>query len=489
MTLEVLSHETSEGGLAHSAISSITKVLELMNLGSESGSLLMDKLPQELLIEIFQFAVAAHGGRANAVTPLFLGKICRSWRAMVFETCTFWQEVTLIINPHCSTQISLLADWTARAGSLPLSVSIIDPKGRLTAQEVLTRFLGLLRSLSPQTHSLALGTLIPFYDEWQNCGLADYSWPLLSNLSLATIKGGTELSDPASKLDFSSCPMLTTSTINSFDHSYISLPWRSLLHLHLNSVFSSEIYTALQSCPSLETMEAHGIIENNAFVGDATSLRRPLKSLSLKLERFQFDSEQCYRIFNSLRIPELRTLEIKLAFSRSPHDSHRFDIYPCISQSQCQLSELSIQGASLKEQLFLDCLSLLPSLSTLRLSNIFWLPEPPQLFQPTLFKPSSLVFILGTGPSQPPILPNLKALIFEESLVAFSAKFLVELLVSRWDDCGSGVEYLATLRSVRFAPLELGGMWNISEDDKAAFERWRQRGYDIRVEGWKLYSR
>ncbi|KAF5340974.1 hypothetical protein D9611_005888 [Ephemerocybe angulata] len=477
MTPVVLAGESD--GLAQSATGPITQDLERMNLGGESGSLLMDKVPQELLIEIFQFAVVAHGGRANAVNPLFLGKICRSWRATVFENCTFWQEVNLLINPHCSTQISLLAEWTARAGSLPLSVSIVDPNGLLSTEEELTRLLGLIRSLSPRTNSLALETPIPFYDEWQNSGLADYSWPLLSNLSLSTTKGGSDLSDPESKLDFPSCPMLTTATITSFYHCYISLPWRTLVHLRFDSVFCSELYTAFQSCTSLETLKAHKIVEDNALVGDAT-LHRPLKSLTLKLERYEGHSKECCRIFNSLRIPELRTLKITLGPIRPAAKVHRFNMYPCISQSRCQLSELSIEGASLKEQIFLDCLRLLPSLSTLRLSNNAWLDAQSQ---PTLLGPSFLMFILATGPAQPPILPNLKALTFVGSVVKFSAALLVELLATRWDNLGDEVGELATLQSVVFAPDPSGHIWEVSEGQEAVFEEWRQRGYGIKVGG------
>ncbi|KAF5314561.1 hypothetical protein D9611_007030 [Ephemerocybe angulata] len=229
--------------------------------------------------------------------------------------------------------------------------------------------------------------------------------------------------------------MLTTATIKSFYHSYISLPWRSLVHLRFDSVLCSEIYTALQSCTSLDTLKAHGIVEDNAFVGDAT-LHHQLKSLTLKSERYEGDCRECCRIFNSLRIPELRTLKIKLTSSRPATVGHRFDIYPCISQSRCQLSELSIEGASLKEQIFLDCLRLLPSLSTLRLSNNAWLDAQPR---PIVLGPSFLIFILATDPAQPPILPNLKALTFEESWVGFSAKLLVDLLASRWDDSGVGL--------------------------------------------------
>ncbi|KAF6753389.1 hypothetical protein DFP72DRAFT_1069378 [Ephemerocybe angulata] len=323
MALKPPSHETGDpDGLTRSTASSTTNDIGLMDGRSKLGSLLMG-LPQELLIEIFRFTINEHGGQPNAVNPLLLGRICRSWRAMVFETWTFWQEVNLTISPHCSTQISLLAEWTARAGSLPLSVSIIDPKGLLNAKEELTRLLGLIRSLSPRIHSLALETLIPFYDEWQNCSLADYSWPLLSNLSLATTFEASTLSDPASRLDFSSCPMLTTATIKSFYHFYIPLPWRSLLHLRFDSVCCSEVYAALQSCTRLETLEVYGIVDDDPSPIDSV-VQRPLKTLTLKLE-MEDGSRECWRIVNSLRLPELRILEIKIASSR-PVTGHKFDI-------------------------------------------------------------------------------------------------------------------------------------------------------------------
>ncbi|KAF6753374.1 hypothetical protein DFP72DRAFT_405540 [Ephemerocybe angulata] len=446
---------------------------------------LMD-LPQELLIEIFHFACLAHGGKANAVNPLFLAKICRSWRAVIFETRAFWQEVNLILNSHCSAQISLLEEWTARAGDLPLSISIVDPDSilnRMLPEEELTHLLDLIRIISPQTHSLSLETPIEFYDRWRDCGLADYSWPLLSNLALSTTLGSSALSDPSHKLDFLSCPILTTTTIKTLYHFYILLPWRSLLHICFDTVFCSEIYTALESCPLLQTLEAHCIVEGDDPQFSAKTIdHSSLKRLTFELHDEQSNCRECRRLLNFLRLPELRTLVLKMG-QCAPPASFEFDIYPCISQSCCQLSELTIEGAFLEQTVFINSLRLLPSLRSLRISYNSW--GNPQTTSTAGGGLAPLSLIMTPGPDGLLMLPNLRELTFDRSCVGFSTEVVIGLLVSRWDNLGDNVGALATLQSVTISPEHEylnESPWVVSKYQDVVFENWRQRGYSFKVE-------
>ncbi|KAF6753372.1 hypothetical protein DFP72DRAFT_1170823 [Ephemerocybe angulata] len=486
MSITIPPHETS-GSFESGATNAITEDIGSMNLGREMASFPLMDLPHELVIEIFQFATIVHGRQANAVCPLLLGKICRSWRAVVFETCTFWREVNLIIDPHAFfTQISLLAEWTARAGGSPLSVSIIDPKNTLkleASEEDLTCLFDLLQNLSPQTRSLDLEIPDFVYDRWVVRGLDDYSWPLLSNLALSTTMGSSDLSHPSDRLNFSSCPVLTSVTIKAFYHHYIYLPWRSLLHIHFDSVFCSEIHTALESCPLLQTLVSEEIVEDRDTFSAKTIDHRSLKQLTLELDKNQAGCDQCCRLLNSLRLPELRTLVLKLGLAR-PIRGFEFDIYPCISQSGCQLSELTIEGATLKEKVLVDCLRLLPTLHTLQLSNNTWLNAHEEFIG---LGPTSLSLMMAAGPDGLLMLPNLKALTILGSLVGFSSKLVVELLASRWDtveDDGT----LAALQSVTIMPdlghPNLGHMspWRLEKDRQVSFEDWRRRGYSVMAE-------
>ncbi|KAF6753373.1 hypothetical protein DFP72DRAFT_405541 [Ephemerocybe angulata] len=452
-----------------------------MSIGSGAASFPPVDLPHELLIEIFNFACLARGGEANAVNPLFLAKICRSWRAVLFKIRAFWQEVNLILNSHYSTQISLLEEWTARAGGLPLSISIVDPKSILNTllpEEELTHLLDLIRILSPQAHSLSLEIPVIFYDRWRDCGLADYSWPLLSNLALSTTLGSSALSDPSHKLDFLTCPILTTTTIKSLFHSHVCLPWRSLLHIRFDSVLCSELYGALESCPLLQTLEAVSINEDDDFRARTIDLRS-LKRLTFELEDQQNDCQACCRLLNLLRPPALRTLVLKLAKS-APFKGFEFDIYPCISQSGCQLSELTVEGASLEETVLIDCLRLLPSLRTLRLSENTWFNAEGDF---TPLGPTSLSLMIAASPNGLLMLPNLRALTFAGSDAEFSAELVVEVLASRWDNLGDDFGAHATLQAVTIIP-ERGdaSLWEVDKDQQAIFENWRRREYSVRVE-------
>ncbi|KAF6753375.1 hypothetical protein DFP72DRAFT_1170826 [Ephemerocybe angulata] len=461
MSIEISTHETS-GSHDPVAASAIAEDIGSMRLAGEMAHFPLVDLPQELLIEIFQFSGIAHGGQANAVNPLFLAKICRGWRAVVFETRAFWQEVNLILNSHCSTQISLLEEWTARAGGLPLSISIVDPKSILNTllpEEELTHLLDLIRILSPQIHSLSLETPVEFYDRWRGCGLADYSWPLLSNLLLSPTMGSCGLSDPSHYLDFSSCTILTTSPSSHY-------------------ITAIEIYTALGSCPLLQTLEAVEIVEDHDFFSNTIELRS-LERLTFELHENQSHCIQSSRLLNRLRVPELRTLVLKIRTAR-PTRGFEFDIYPCISQSGCQLSELTIDGASLKEKVFMDCLRLLPTLDTLQLSKNAWLNAQREFIG---LGPTSLSLMIAASPDGLLMLPNLRALTFAGSDAEFSAELVVEVLASRWDNLGDNLETHATLQSVTIIP-ERGdaSLWRVEKDQQAVFESWRRQGYGVKVE-------
>ncbi|KAF5341163.1 hypothetical protein D9611_005897 [Ephemerocybe angulata] len=481
MSIEIPTHETS-GSHDPAAASAIAEDIGSMRLAGEMAHFPLVDLPQEILIEILQFSGNAHGGQANAVNPLFLARICRSWRAVVFGTRAFWQEVNLILNSRCSTQISLLEEWTSRAGGLPLSITIVDPDDILETlySKELTCFLDLLRSLSPQTHSLSLETPVIFYDRWCDRGFIDYSWPLLSNLVLSTDLGSPELSDPSRQLDFLSCPILTSATIKSFYHSHIALPWRSLHHLCFVGVFCSELYDALESCPLLQTLKARGIIEDDNFSANTID-HHSLKQLTFELDESQGDCGQCCRLLNSLRLPELQTLVLKLGPSM-PTSGFRVDIYPCISQSGCQLSELTIEGAALKEKVFMDCLRLLPTLDTLQLSKNTWLNAQGEFIG---LGPTSLSLMMAVGHDGLLMLPNLKALSLMGSSVVFSGKLVLELLGSRWDKVEEDDGALATLQSVTLIPERENSslwVWGANKDEQAIFETWRRQGYSVKVE-------
>ena len=87
------------------------------------------RIPLDILIEIFQIACKpvydGYYKRKQAVTPFFIGSICRLWRDVVWSTPLLWSTIFLQISrKHHDTQIQLLGDWLLNARSAPLSIKL-----------------------------------------------------------------------------------------------------------------------------------------------------------------------------------------------------------------------------------------------------------------------------------------------------------------------------------------------------------------------------
>ena len=89
----------------------------------------MARIPSDILIKIFQIAcqpVYKKNFRSKqAVTPLFIGSICRLWRDVAWSTPLIWNTIFLYISrKHHATQIQLLRDWLLNARSAPLTIKL-----------------------------------------------------------------------------------------------------------------------------------------------------------------------------------------------------------------------------------------------------------------------------------------------------------------------------------------------------------------------------
>ncbi|PPQ82708.1 hypothetical protein CVT25_009406 [Psilocybe cyanescens] len=105
----------------------------------------MSTFPPELLIEIFSRVCEPPRGSLDSATsdirpgrqlawtesrsnihnpsPFFLGKICRTWRELVWSSPRLWTYIHLVILPgRCISQAELLDDYIGRSMQLPLTI-------------------------------------------------------------------------------------------------------------------------------------------------------------------------------------------------------------------------------------------------------------------------------------------------------------------------------------------------------------------------------
>ncbi|KAF5309793.1 hypothetical protein D9611_013628 [Ephemerocybe angulata] len=444
----------------------------------ESQCQLLD-LPPELLIRISQFAIK--GQREGAMTPLFLGKICRDWRSLIFESSEFWTALRLTLRSNPESQLELLEEWGNRAAGHPLHITISDPSAVLTEGDPpCERLIRWIQDKSPKISRLKLLMTTEFFDAMEDSKMAEYMWPLLTKVSLDS--DGWDLTNPHGFLNFGpqTCPQLTSATIGKFRFYDIQLPWKSLLHLHLcEGVYPEDIRGVLRMATQLQTLKSSSVYNSYTSALGTHGLTTVITNSSLN--QFTFSSDEANlawgcEVFNSLCLPELKTLTIKRGQKRPiARHTFEFDIYPLIFQSKFPLVQLSVEFTALQEPRFLDCLFLLPSLVILRLCSNSWFHEDPDNLTP--LRPDLFISMMGSEKNTP-IMPNLEEVILEGSVVSFSPEILMKLLKDRWGDTRGNKEK-AALRSIVLS-LE-GSEWEIEKRHQVEFEGWREKGFTLDV--------
>ncbi|KAF6755717.1 hypothetical protein DFP72DRAFT_896305, partial [Ephemerocybe angulata] len=450
-----------------------TKALALKAQTTESRSL---DLPLELLVEIFSHTVSGE----NAVTPYLLGKICREWRALVFDSCSLWQVLELKLEPNRDTQLSLLEEWVSRAGILPLTVIICYQACAGPSEGSKRPRAGLLKPIlslpSTRVSSLSLANL-PWGFFFALSGANPVgSWPTLSHLHLSSSDTDQD-ADGAAVDIFGELPALRSVSIEDLYVLQIILPWSQLLHLRLEGILPYELSGALERATNLLTLSVFSIYPSAAEPLPCT--HRTLQYLT-----FSNDNNNQSTLFNSLRLPGLTNLALQLGhqkylMSNGKERPLKFEIYPFLSDSGCQLTDLSIDNAALTEPQIIGCLSILPSLRTLRLSNNKWYDEEEGDFLP--MGPDLLRFMTSSSSAQQPILPGLEQLTFVGSRVAFSPDVSMG---------GRGALLERSTISLQTVVFNFTGLaWAHSSDEQELIvEEWKGRGFSVEIERASLHK-
>ena len=88
----------------------------------------INQLPPEIKTEIFRRTLGPLAGSKlteEGETPLFLGKICQSFRYFVWSTPILWTTIRLrLAKARYEAQTDLLRDWLSRIANYPISFSL-----------------------------------------------------------------------------------------------------------------------------------------------------------------------------------------------------------------------------------------------------------------------------------------------------------------------------------------------------------------------------
>ncbi|KAF5324573.1 hypothetical protein D9611_004226 [Ephemerocybe angulata] len=133
---------------------------------SPSSSLpVHEKLPTELMLHIFAFAIALpysydevtlifHGRHS----PLYLGRICRAWRSIAWTTPSLWSAIDMKIpTDHLfpngginADEVDLFEQWLQRAQDTPLSLRFRKLQGPVPTNQTYGLLVSKILSRSKQ---------------------------------------------------------------------------------------------------------------------------------------------------------------------------------------------------------------------------------------------------------------------------------------------------------------------------------------------------
>ena len=282
----------------------------------------INQLPAEIKTEIFHRTLGPLAGRMlteeGGETPLFLGKICQSFRYFVWSTPILWTTIRLrLAKVRYEAQTDLLRDWLSRTSNYPISFSL-DTIGGLTPwrSHPPVEILTLLASVSPQwkeVQFLLPHTASQCFDT--NPGV-EKSLPLLT--------AATAYLTFERRLDLSMAPQLSVLHLNNFSLPDVLAPWHQLRELSTDNCTMDEIRLIFLNVPQIIRCTFKEIDTDSS--GDPLGIELFHQQVSvleyleyLELEFYAIYSEVSW-ILEQVKFPSLREVSLTGPFGSSPEE-------------------------------------------------------------------------------------------------------------------------------------------------------------------------
>jgi hypothetical protein len=328
------------------------------------------RMPDETLAHIFVYCLP----ELNAImrcseAPLALGRICRRWRSIAYNTPKLWTSIHIFVpieregSEFWPALLDGMKAWLDRSGDLPLNISVAADPGSLEEEDKsvmegaftnLTVFIDAIKKYSRRWKSLDL--IMPVTRPVTLCTLGPEDLPLLETFVM--YHNGTDSSLPLPTLSFlREAPQLRILEISRYpsDDGMPVVPYGQLTELHIHYPFSiaynptSSLTRILQTCINLKVCIIRRTRDYNAnpptVQQTSGSVEAPaLETFILILADVGVSTPLLLSDFNSVlgivKAPKLRTLELQT--------NSQIDMFPAIhgvlSRSSCLLEELIIDN-------------------------------------------------------------------------------------------------------------------------------------------------
>ncbi|RXW19285.1 hypothetical protein EST38_g6563 [Candolleomyces aberdarensis] len=408
--------------------------------------LLTRKLPAELVVDIFSRVVppkrreewSESSPPHTTLTPLSLGKICRSWRSIVWNTPMLWTYVTLTLNrEHYETQVELLPGWLERSGHHPLTIIMRGPGGDEEEDwEIHPPYEVMCQLAEVSERWKEVDMFIP-YACYTDLARIRCRLPLLERLTIRP-PDGVDFAFDYKLHFFHDAPRLQGLTINGLHYAdATALPWHQLRCLYGQDLLvADDCYAMLKDAENLIVCRFNNVQQSSDFASASPEMIH-LPRLQI-LELSTIGNILATAFLDSLSLPSLVELELGLGFT---FDDWKYfsisDLTSFVRRSGCLLQRLTLFKIRLIERELIEGLVSLPHLVELHLHAEYPKASAGMSISDTflfaLSPPSSRPFgVCHPLPPDESLVPKLEILGYNGPLSNITPQNLQTMLEYRW---------------------------------------------------------
>ena len=314
------------------------------------------QLPPDVTSTIFEFCLPDFEDvqLARSSLPLSLGAICTYWREIAWSTPTLWCSLVVDVIPSKRDwQVTIVQEWLARSGQLPLSIRI-------------RAFSHTVKACKPAVAALA-DSLNQYSARWSDFGLhipqslyrcfhATYA-PILKSIRFYPRE---DRYNPRTDFFRINCPRLQRVWLSRCSPSLVNIQWDNLTHLYLDRMRLRNCLLILRKTLPQLVFLSFSRSEGIELPGEpvVTSLR------SLRVDRI---GSSDIMLLNTLLCPHMEELSLGLLYSHYPLLN---PIISLVERSSCSLQIFTVHFFGYYRTLDANLMRLLQSTPSLKKLSI-----------------------------------------------------------------------------------------------------------------------
>ncbi|EGN95656.1 hypothetical protein SERLA73DRAFT_162449 [Serpula lacrymans var. lacrymans S7.3] len=412
----------------------------------------IQRVPREILLEIFKYCIPSGQCRATATkeAPLLLGRVCKEWRQFSLAVPDLWTTPQFLVRPWRDAEKERLKRsveyWLQRSQQLPVSAAFVWNEIEGSSWDPIPLIAGFINTHSHRWQSLSFNMPTTYLSAL--LAAIDRSSPLLKELILKTHQPRTLRRSNTNLTHFA--PQLRSITLQSLDVRDICAPWEQLTELSLKKLTQSGVsgqtcnvfFKNLNQCSNLKslTLSLDEAFQFEDTVPSGSVILPNLENLTIEAcsNAILLDDDCRGQFMDALIVPKLKAFTMT---SKSPFHVgrwHHNEFLALITRSACTIESLDFTDTSISNDQLLECLQATSSLRQLLMA--YSKPQPSSDID-SLFHTLTPTLSLGNSVHYKIFCPRLEMLHVRTR--TFSEDAAIAMIEPRLRGCGlSGVTHL-----------------------------------------------